>query len=137
MVSFDFIKNFFDSSISIQAMIIYPNKKLLIKKVNVKEENFKLDNKSFLIDEKAIYFYKRKPILIYHYENTSPLIISKDKIKGSVGSGEIESIIGNNIVHDLLSGQQENDMLFYAVVASAILSLITVLIQFNIIKVGG
>lgn len=132
----DYVKGLFDNSLVMKALIVYPNKKLIIKNVNVKDYKFSMDDKSFLIDEKAIYFYKKKPILLYHYNNASPLIISNDKIKGSVSSDEIKALVSNNIVKDIISGSETNDMLFYAAVAAAILSLISVLIQFGVIKVG-
>lgn len=137
MWGIDYIINLFNpSAIKLKALVVYPNKAIKIKKINAKDMRFKIGGRVYIVDEKAIYFLKRKPMLIYHFDNASPLMFGKVKLEPSMRPDDINSILESKIVKDLLTASTEKDMLFYVVAAAAILSLVNALVLFGVINVG-
>lgn len=121
----------------LKALIAYPNKAIVIKNINAKDMRFTIGPRTYIVDEKAIYFHKKKPILIYHFNNASPLIFSDVETSASLNPGEVNAVIQSKIVQDLLKGAQEKDLLFYIVIAAAVLSLVNTLILSGVVKIGG
>lgn len=134
----DYVKGLFSpSSMKLKALIVYPNKAVKIKSINVKDMRFQFADRTYIIDEKAIYFHKRKPMLMYHFDSASPMLFSNVGLSPSLRSNDINSILESKIVRDLLAATEAKDMIFYAAVAAAVLSLINALVSFGVIKVGG
>lgn len=129
--------NFFGKEQSVQALIIHPNKNIeLVKRVDIRENSFKLQNRAYIVDEKAIYYYKRVPMLIYHSRNASPLRFDNDNVEPSMKSDEIKAVVDSKIAQELLTAAgSEKDLLFWIASAAAGASIINMLIAFGVIKV--
>jgi len=133
----DYIKDFFNpAAMKLKALVIYPNKAVKIKTINAKDMRFKLADRVYIVDEKAIYFHKKKPMLVYHFDNASPLMFSSIGIEPSMKPNDINSILESKIVRDLLTATTGNDFVLYAAIAAAVLALVNTLIAFGVIKVG-
>lgn len=98
----------------LKVIIVYPSKKVIMKKVSSTKETFTIgqgiDSKSYVIDEKAIYFFKKEPLLFYHSNNPSPLLIKVEGQSESMSASEFQSIIESKAVKDLLTAQSAMEL---------------------------
>lgn len=96
-----------------QAIIIYPTKKVIKVDVEMDSTRFTVGKgdkiKSYVIDEKAIYFFEDKPMLFYHSEQASPLSIFPDGQEYTMSSSEFQSVIESKVVRDLMIAGQGFD----------------------------
>lgn len=123
---------------TINVLMVYPNKDASIDEVEFDNRLFEKEGKTYTIDEKAIYYFKGKPIMFYYSEVTSPIGFNKEGTWDySLSAREINSVLESKAVHDILTAAQgENDMLFWVCVASAALGVLNLLILAGVIKIG-
>lgn len=121
----------------INVLVLYPNREAIIRSVDVTEKTWKYEDNTYLIDDRAIFFYKSKPLLIYNFGVSSPLVnkLGVADVEYSLNAAEINSVIETKAVRDLLTaGLEDKGWLLYAVLASALFSLINILISLGVIK---
>jgi hypothetical protein len=120
-------------------LIIYTNKDAVMKKVDIKDRLFTHEEMTYMIDEKAIYYFKGKPMLFYRHGVTSPVIFGDaGGVDYTLSAAEVNSVLETKAVRDLLlaaGGGEEK--LFWLVIANIALTAVIILIQMGVIKVGG
>lgn len=122
----------------IKAIIIYPNRQIQMKRVKVTDDYFKHEGRTFLIDEKSIYFLEKTPVSIYHFKESSPKIVDIKGIKDSMESKEVSAVMETKVVEDIIRGAGgSNDYVLWAAAAAAILSLLILLNDIGLLKLGG
>lgn len=123
----------------IKALIAYPNRDAEIISVQVDENKFRHNKKTYIINEDAIYFYKKTPLLIYHHSNAVPLRLRTDgMVENSMRSEEISKVLETNIIKQIIeAGGNATDWLLYAVLGTGIIALVNLLVGLGVIKVGG
>jgi len=110
----------------LRAIIVYPNKNVKMEKVEGDNATFSIGDgvvkRSYAIDQKAVYFFNKEPLLFYSSSKSSPLMITDENIKNSMGSSEFQSILESKAVHDLLEASKGGgwDIQFIATLVSAI-----------------
>jgi len=122
----------------INALFIHPNKDVEIVRVGIENKKFVKDKLQYIIDEKAIYFWKEKPLLFYRVGYVAPLIFGEedDVVSFSLSAAEIRSVIESKAVNDLLTaGTEDFNWTLWAAIAAAVLSAINLGISFGLIKV--
>ena len=96
-----------------QAIIIYPTKKVIKVDVEMDSTRFTVGKgdkaKSYVIDEKNIYYMNEKPLLFYDSEFASPLTIDVEGVGLSMDSSEFQSVIESKVVRDLMVAGQGFD----------------------------
>jgi len=128
---------------TLKAIIVYPSKKVLMRKVDDSVNTFSIGEgalkRSFQIDEKAIYFFKKEPLLFYHSNSASPIIIDENDLDSSMSSSEFTSIIESKAVRDLLTGHEQGifNMTIILSAISAIGVLLLLGMQSGFISFGG
>jgi hypothetical protein len=129
---------FWEKKRKITVLMVYPNKDVSISEVEFASRQFTKEAMTYTIDEKAIYYYKGKPTLFYYSEVSSPIGFNREgSWDYSLSASEINSVLETKAVRDLLlAAMGEDGKLFWICVASAALSLITLLIVAGVIKVG-
>lgn len=109
----------------LSALIVYPTKKVKKVKIEGDKPTFAVDDGQFkrmyAIDQKAIYFFNKEPVLFYTSGSSSPLIIGND-IQSSMNSSEFRSILESKAVSEILEASKGSglDLHFIASVISAI-----------------
>lgn len=95
---------------AINALIVDKTKRVQIKKVYPENDRFIIpDGKhrhTYMVDDRAIYFYKEKPILVYYTGNSSPLVFTNGGLQNSLSSNEFSAIMNTKAVEDLLAGSE-------------------------------
>lgn len=110
----------------LRAIIVYPNKNVKMEKIEGDKPTFSLGGgdvkRSYAIDQKAVYFFNKQPLLFYSSTKSSPLIISDGNVSNSMDSSEFRSILESKAVHDLLEASKGGgwDIQFIATLVSAI-----------------
>lgn len=134
----DAVKALFTSSPKLKALMFFPNKEIRLLTVKPEQNTFTVGKSSYIVDEKAIYFFNKQPLLIYVQGTTSPVLISVDKSEASLRASEIKAVLETKAVEQILTaaGGDEKGMLFYAAVAAALFSLISALILSGVLKIG-
>lgn len=142
---FGWLKKLFSSKKTLKALIVLPSKNVEMKNVSGGERQFTHkvgeSNKLFTIDEKAIYFFKGQPLLFYHHNCSSPIMFSDNSdLSYSLSSDEMSSLAESRAIKELLtaaSGDDNKGLLFYVTIASAVASIVTMLVVTGVIKIGG
>lgn len=130
---------------TLKGIIVLPSKNVLMINIDSSNRQFtqKIGDKEklYTIDEKAIYFFKGQPLLFYHHGCSSPIMFSDiGDLSYSLSSDEMSSLAESKAIQDLLTaaaGEDKKDMQFYFVVASAIASIVTMLVVTGVVKIGG
>lgn len=102
----------------IKAIIVNPTKKVFMVKVYPENKRFKHEGNTYLVDEKALYFFNKEPVMFYTYGKSSPIVFSDESgIRFGLDASEITSILESKAVSDLLTAttKDEKDILFYMV----------------------
>jgi hypothetical protein len=122
----------------IKAIIVYPNKQIEMKRVKVTEDKFSHEGRVFLIDEKSVYFLEKQPVSFYHFQDSSPKLIHSNGVEDSMKSKEVSAVMESKIVQDIITASGGNtDWTFYAAAASAGISLLILLNNLGLLKLGG
>jgi len=131
------------SNNDLKVIIFYPSKKVIMKKVNSTKNYFTVGNgahaKSYVIDQKAIYYFKKEPLLVYHGDNPSPLLIAVEGQENSMTSSEFQSIIESKAVRDLLtaSGGTELHLSLILTIVNTLGIVFLILANSGFIGFGG
>lgn len=110
----------------VRAIIVYPNKRVVMKKVEGDKPTFAVSDgeikRSYAIDQKAVYFFEKEPLLFYNSGGSSPIIFSDTGLKPVMSSAEFTSILESKAVNDLLEASkgQQWDWHFIASMVSAV-----------------
>ena len=111
----------------LKAIIVYPNKNVRMIKIEGDKPTFKVgaesEKREYAVDPKAIYFFNKEPLLFYHSNNASPVMINDLAVaEESMNSVEFRSIIESKAVNDLLTaaGGGGMDWQFIASIVSAV-----------------
>jgi hypothetical protein len=131
------VLDFFKKKNKIKALIVHPNKVIKIQRVPYEEGRFSKGKKTYIVDEKAVYYYKNEPFLFYHYNQASPQVMTPAGFEDSMTSAEMRAVIEMDAVNDLLTatGKKEGWTLYVAG-AAAVFSLVLLLIEFGVINVA-
>lgn len=106
---------------SIKAIVINPTKRVEQVKVYPEDKRFVHEKNTYIVDERALYFFNKEPVMFYIVGNASPLIFSEERgVLNGLDSRELTSIIETRAVHDLLTATTNDDkgMMFYMVAAT-------------------
>ena len=124
MGMFDFLKR---NNSLLKAIIVYPNKNVKMLKVEGNKPSFTasdgLNNRRYMIDQKAIYFFNKEALLFYHSMHSSPILIHNEgSIGNSMSSSEFQSIIESKVINELLEASKGGgwDIQFIATMVSAV-----------------
>lgn len=139
------LKNLFSNKKTLKALIILPSKNVEMINVSGTERQFthKIggSGRLYTIDERAIYFFKKQPLLFYHHGCSSPLIFNENgDWSYSLSSDEMSSLAESKAIQELLTaatGDDKKGLLFYVTVASAVASIVTMLVVTGVVKIGG
>lgn len=110
----------------LRAIIVYPNKRVVMQKVEGDKPTFSVSDgqikRSYAVDQKAVYFFEKQPLLFYVSGESSPLMIGNNGIVPTMSSAEFTSILESKAVNDLLEASKGNnwDWHFIASLVSAI-----------------
>jgi len=123
-----------------KVMFIFPNKDFVMKDVDVTMREFKpfpnID-RTFALDEKAILYFKGKPILLYHVDCASPMIVKPTGIEFSMNSGELNAMYETTAVKDLLTAEADsNKLLMWLIIGCLAGVAVIIMIITGMIKVG-
>ena len=127
----------------LKAIIVYPSKKVVMVKVDEQKTTFTQGEgknaKSYVVDEKAIYFFNKEPLLFYHANNPSPILISVEGQHNSMTSSEFQSVLESKAVQELLHSEPENvlNMSLILAIANTIGILVIIGINAGYINLGG
>lgn len=134
----DALSALFSSSPKLKALMIFPSKEIRIMDVKINDNTFMFEKDTYIVDEKAIYFFKKQPFLFYVKGTTSPLLIRHDGADSSLRATEIRAVLESKAVQQILTAAQGDDrgMLFYAAIASAAASILAALILSGVLKIG-
>ncbi len=126
---------------TIDILMVDKTKSIEMKKVTPTNAKFTLgDNKdktTYIVDEKAIYFFKEKPLLFYYEGNVSPLLFTTQGLSNSVSGDEFTKIIETKAVTDLLTASSDDyDINFVLLIATAGMSLVILLNQLGVLNLG-
>lgn len=124
---------------TIKTLMLYPNKDIVMREVKANQKEWSEDKHTYLIDEKAIYFWKKHPILLYRFGISSPIIIGEEELQmhPSMSAQEVNAVMQSPAVHDLLtSGDDDMNWTMWLAAAAAAFSLVQLLISFGVIKAG-
>lgn len=127
----------------INVLFLYPNKDINIFQIDATKKLWtnkdETDKTAYIIDETAIYFWKKKPIILYRHGVAAPIIIGEaGEVEYALKADEIKAVIESKAVNDLLTaGDDGMDWTRILAGAAAGLSLLQVLVTFHVIKPGG
>lgn len=118
----------------INAIIVYPNKKIKKHTIEGNKESFNITEgnvtRQYVVDPKAIYRLDGVETLMYDSKHSSPLILTDKEFVTSMDSLEFRSIIESKAISDLLEAVKNKggwDLHFIASLVSAIGVVILVL----------
>lgn len=137
-IRFNFWKRGVKRELSV--LFIYPNKDVDIFQINATQKLWKntneTDQTAYIIDETAIYFWKKKPILLYRHGVASPIRFGDaGEVEYALKAEEIKAVIESKAVNDLLTaGDDATNWTLILAGAAAALSLVQVLVTFKVIK---
>jgi len=141
MVDLGMIKKAFGqdaSAMKIKVIMIYPNKGLDISSISAKEKKFNVGERAYVVDERAIYYNNKTPVLLYHSDMSSPMIVKVGEVAPSMTPDELKVIIDSKMAKDLITAASgDTDWTFYAAVAAAALSLLSFLVSAGLLDIGG
>lgn len=110
----------------LRAIIVYPNKRVEMKKVEGNVPFFTQADggfkRKYVIDQKAIYYFNDQPLLFFNSMNASPFHILQNQLDYTMSSTEFNSIIESKVVPELLEASKGGgwDIHFIASIISAV-----------------
>lgn len=110
----------------LKAVIVFPNKNVRMVNVEGDKPTFTLSDgqmkRTYVVDQKAIYFFDNQPLLFFNSATSSPFLIGNDALDFTMSSSEFQSIIESKAVSELLEASKGGgwDIHFIASVISAI-----------------
>lgn len=126
------------ASMKIKVIMIYPNKGLDIFSISAKEKKFNVGSSAYVVDERAVYYNKKVPILLYHADMSSPLIVKVGDVTPSMTPDELRTIIDSKMAKELITAAgADHDYTLYAAIAAAAIALLNFLVATGILKLGG
>lgn len=135
------IRKYFFKENTIQVILVDGTKKVYLKDVVANNNTFSdgegKDKRSYIIDEKAIYYFKDKPVLFYRKGNASPITFQESGIDNTLSTKELTSLMQNKVIEDLLkSTETDFDINFVLQMATAGIALVILLNDIGVLNLA-
>lgn len=126
------IKKLIDKN-KINAMIIYPNNQIKIKKLKY-ESILKIENKSYIVNKDNLIYHNSECWGIWLYNNPENINLLKLKNNETITSEALKTILENKLIKELVSSSNADKLILIIMVLIILNTIISFVIVNKILK---